>query len=64
LAAASGNWILVAPTIGLPIYYLFFPLAEVGLLKVHGYSLAALHLAPVLVMAFLIRRTSKPEVPT
>jgi hypothetical protein len=54
----------VAPTIGLPIYYLFFPLAEVGLLKVHGYSLAALHLAPVLVMAFLIRRTSKPEVPT
>ena len=64
LAAASGNWILMAPTIGLPIYYLFFPLAEVGLLEVHGYSLAALHLAPVLVMAFLIRRTSKPEVPT
>ena len=63
LAAASGKWILVAPAIGLPIYYLFFPFAEVGLLEVHGYSLAALHLAPVLVMAFLVRKASGPGAP-
>jgi hypothetical protein len=55
LAAASGSWALAAASIGLPIYYLFFPLAAVGLRDVHGYGLAFLHLAPVLLTVFLMR---------
>lgn len=55
LAAASGSWALAAASIGLPIYYLFFPLAAVGLRDVHGYGLAFLHLAPVLLTVLLMR---------
>lgn len=61
LAAASGNGVLVAATVGLPIYYLFFPLAAAGLRDVHGYGLAALHLLPVFVMAILVRINPKSE---
>lgn len=63
LAAASGSWVLVAATVGLPIYYLFFPLAAVGLRDIHGYGLAALHLLPVFVMAILVRNTLRSGAP-
>jgi hypothetical protein len=56
LAAASGSWPLAAASIGLPVYYLFFPLAADGSRDVHGYGLALLHLAPVLLTAWFIRR--------
>ncbi len=56
LAAASGAWPLSAAAIGLPIYYLFFPLAVAGLRDVHGYGLAALHVVPVILLALLARR--------
>lgn len=58
LASASGAWPFVAASIGLPVYYLFFPLAAAGLRDLHGYGLAFLHLVPVLVVALLIRRSS------
>jgi hypothetical protein len=58
LASASGAWPFVAASIGLPVYYLFFPLAAAGLRDLHGYGLAFLHLAPVLLAALLIRRSS------
>jgi hypothetical protein len=59
LAAASGSWALAAASIGLPVYYLFFPLAAAGLRDIHGYGLAFLHLAPVLLVALLtLRRTA------
>lgn len=61
LAVASGSPVLVVATVGLPVYYLFFPLAAAGLRDVHGYGLAAVHLVPVLVLAMLTRRTSRPE---
>lgn len=48
LAAAAGLPALVAGTAALPVYFLFFPLAEVGSRDVHGYGLAFLHLVPVL----------------
>jgi alpha-1,6-mannosyltransferase len=56
MAAAAGNWVLAAAAVGLPIYYLFFPLAAVGLRDVHGYGLAFLHLAPVILAVLLLRR--------
>jgi hypothetical protein len=59
LAAASGSWALAAASIGLPIYYLFFPLAAIGLRDVHGYGLAFAHLAPVL-LTVLLMRTQAP----
>jgi hypothetical protein len=59
LAVASGNRALVAASVGLPVYYLFFPLAAAGLRDVHGYGLAALHLVPVLLLALLIRKPSR-----
>jgi hypothetical protein len=58
LASASGAWPLLAASIGLPVYYLFFPLAAAGLRDLHGYGLAFLHLAPVLLAACLVRRAS------
>jgi hypothetical protein len=58
LAAASGSLPLVAASVGLPVYYLFFPLAADGSRDVHGYGLALLHLAPVLLTAWFIRRAT------
>ncbi|MDP2802122.1 MAG: glycosyltransferase 87 family protein [Phreatobacter sp.] len=58
LAAASGAWPLSAAAVGLPIYYLFFPLAAAGLRDLHGYGLAALHVAPVIIIALLARRSA------
>lgn len=55
LAAASGSWPLAAASVGLPIYFLFFPLAAAGLRDVHGYGLAFLHLAPVVLTVLLMR---------
>lgn len=55
LAAVSGSWALATASIGLPIYFLFFPLAAIGLRDVHGYGLAFLHLAPVLLTVLLMR---------
>lgn len=58
LAAASGAWPLSVAAVGLPIYFLFFPLAVAGLRDVHGYGLAALHVAPVILVALLARRAA------
>ncbi len=60
LAAAAGRWPLVAASIGLPIYYLFFPLAIGPHRELHAYWFAALHLVPVLLVAVLARRASSP----
>jgi hypothetical protein len=56
LAAASGRWELAAATVGLPVYYLFFPLALAGHRDIHGFGLAILHPIPVLVLALMARR--------
>jgi hypothetical protein len=58
LAATSGAWPLSVAAVGLPIYYLFFPLAVAGLRDLHGYGLAALHVAPVILLALLARRAT------
>jgi hypothetical protein len=56
LAVLAGPVWLMGATVGLPIYMLFFPLAEAGLRDWHGYGLAALHLVPVLACAVWLRR--------
>ena len=58
LAVAAGGWVLITATVGLPVYFLFFPLALVGLRDIHGYGLAVLHLAPLLATAILLRRAA------
>lgn len=58
LAAASGRWVLAAASVGLPIYYLFFPLALAGHRDIHGYGLAFLHLAPLVIALIAARRMS------
>lgn len=55
LAAASENRALLAASAALPVYFLFFPLADAGLREVFGYGVAALHLVPVLALAVLAR---------
>jgi alpha-1,6-mannosyltransferase len=62
LAAACAAWILAAAAVGLPVYYLFFPLAADGLAGIHAYALALLHLAPVLLAALVARRSSASRV--
>lgn len=64
LAIAGGGWVLPAATIGLPIYFLFFPLAAAGQRDIHGYGLAALHLVPVLMAGHLVRRSLRQGVAT
>jgi alpha-1,6-mannosyltransferase len=56
LAAANGRWVLASAAVGLPVYYLFFPLALAGHRDIHGYGLAVLHLAPVVILALIARR--------
>jgi hypothetical protein len=58
LAVATGGWVLTTATVGLPVYFLFFPLALAGLRDIHGYGLAVLHLAPLLATAILLRRAA------
>jgi hypothetical protein len=53
LAAASGAWVLAFGAVGLPVYFLFFPLAMTGLRDLHGYGLATFHLLPLLVALLL-----------
>lgn len=59
LAAASAGWVPATATIGLPVYYLFFPLAASGHAGIHHLGLAVLHLAPVLLAAHASRRTAR-----
>lgn len=59
LAIAGGGWALAASTIGLPIYFLFFPLAAAGQRDIHNYGLAALHLAPMMLAGILAFRASR-----
>ena len=59
LAAASGSFPLSAAAVGLPIYYLFFPLAEAGLATFHGSWLAFLHLIPVAATVLFVRRSEE-----
>lgn len=59
LAAASAAWVPATATIGLPVYYLFFPLAASGQAEVHHFGLAVVHLAPVVVTAYASRRTAR-----
>ena len=59
LAAASAAWVPAMATIGLPVYYLFFPLAAAGHAPVHHLGFAGLHLAPVLVAAYAARRIGR-----
>lgn len=54
LAAASGAWGLAAASVGLPVYYLFFPFALVGVGELHGYRLAFFHLLPPLLMTLWV----------
>ncbi|WP_284180069.1 hypothetical protein [Rhabdaerophilum sp. SD176] len=58
LAIAAGGWALAAATTGLPIYFLFFPLAAAGQRDIHSYWLAALHVMPVLMVGLLVHRSS------
>ena len=62
LAAASGSWVLIFGAVGLPIYFLFFPLAAAGLRDIHSYGLAALHLAPLFGAIALHERLGAREV--
>lgn len=64
LAAAGGLWSLVAASVGLPVYHLFFPLAAAGLRDVHSFGLAFLHLVPVIVTALLVRGASRSGAST
>ncbi|MCZ8373864.1 MAG: hypothetical protein O9342_00695 [Beijerinckiaceae bacterium] len=59
LALAGGRWALAAATIGLPVYFLFFPLAAEGQRDIHTYGLAALHVMPVLMVSVLVHRSSR-----
>jgi alpha-1,6-mannosyltransferase len=59
LAAASATWIPATATIGLPVYYLFFPLAASGRADVHQLGFALLHLAPVLLIAYASRQRAR-----
>ena len=59
LAAAVGSFPLSAAAAGLPIYYLFFPLAEVGLATFYGSWLAFLHLVPVALTALIVHRSQE-----
>ncbi len=61
LAIAGGRWPIVAATIGLPVYYLFFPLAAAGLRDIHAYGVAALHLLPLIAVAVGVARPSCVE---
>jgi alpha-1,6-mannosyltransferase len=63
LAAAAGLPALVAGTAALPVYFLFFPLAEVGSRGVHGYGLAFLHLVPVLAVTLYSLAPRLPPSP-
>ncbi len=58
LAIAGGGRVLASASLGVPIYFLFFPLAAAGQRDIHSYGLAALHLVPVLLAGFLAHRTS------
>jgi alpha-1,6-mannosyltransferase len=60
LAVASGSWALSFGAVGLPIYYLFFPLAAAGVRHYQSYGLAAFHLLP-LILALVFLRRSAPE---
>jgi alpha-1,6-mannosyltransferase len=59
LAAASAGWVPATATIGLPAYFLFFPLAAAGHAGIHHLGLAALHLAPILLAAHASRRAAR-----
>lgn len=63
LAAASGAWVLAFGAVGLPVYFLFFPLAAAGLRDLHGYGLAGIHLLPLLGAILLHRRLTLREAP-
>jgi alpha-1,6-mannosyltransferase len=58
LAIAGGGWCLAAGSVGLPVYFLFFPLAAAGMRDVHGYGLAFFHLLPVLLAGYLAYQAS------
>jgi alpha-1,6-mannosyltransferase len=55
LAAAAGSFPLLAASVGLPIYFLFFPLAQVGMVNLYMYWVAFLHLVPVVAAALIVR---------
>jgi hypothetical protein len=63
MAAASAAWIPAMSAIGLPVYYLFFPLAASGETEFHFFGIAILHLAPVLLAAHAARRTARAGAP-
>jgi alpha-1,6-mannosyltransferase len=56
LAAASAAWVAATATIGLPVYFLFFPMAASGQAALHHFGFAFLHLVPVLLIAYAARR--------
>jgi alpha-1,6-mannosyltransferase len=61
-AIAGGGRLLAFVTVGLPIYFLFFPLAAADQRDIHSYWLAGLHLVPVLMAGFLVHRSSRQGV--
>lgn len=63
LAAIAGSLPLVFATVLLPIYFLFFPLAEVGERDVFLYGISLLHAVPVLVWLAVDYRTAKGPGP-
>jgi hypothetical protein len=56
LAAASVSWVLSFGAIGLPVYFLFFPLITAGQRDIFEFWIAAFHLAPLLAACALRRR--------
>jgi alpha-1,6-mannosyltransferase len=56
LAAASVSWVLSFGAIGLPVYFLFFPLISAGQRDLFDFWLAAFHLAPLIAAVALRRR--------
>jgi hypothetical protein len=59
LAVASGNWVLCSGALGLPVYFLFFPLITAGQRDIFDYGVAALHLVPLLAAVALRHRLTE-----
>jgi hypothetical protein len=59
LAAASVSWVLSFGAIGLPAYFLFFPLIASGQRDIFDFWVAAFHLAPLLAAIALRHRLKR-----
>lgn len=60
LAALCGCWPLVAASVLLPTYYVFFPLADAGARDAFIYGVSIVHLVPVLALSWIAHRRGRP----